>query len=263
MRYLSLGAALAVLMCAAPAMAEGPFDGTWKIDAASAQLPTKPYVMTLADGGYGCTSCVPPYSVPADGAFHAVTGQPYFDEAAVQIVDPQTVKMSFRKSGKLTDTETETVAADGKTMSFDDIDTSAPTGQPLETKGTMTRVADGAAGSHAAAGSWRADKLPTMSDDAMTATITTDGDNFTFSQPTGYHYTAQFGGAAVPIIGDQAGTMTMVAKKGPRTIVETDMRDGKAVSTLTMTAAADGKTIDFVGEDKLRGTTTRFKARRM
>lgn len=263
MRYVYLGAALAVFVCATPAMAEGPFDGNWKIDAASAQLPAKPYVMTLADGVYGCTSCTPPYSVPADGAFHAVTGQPYFDEVAVQIVDPQTMKVSFRKGGKSTDAETDVVAADGKTMTFDDIDTSAPNGQPLETKGTMTRVAAGAAGSHAAAGSWHADTMPTMSDDALTATIATDADSFTFSQPTGYHYTAQFGGPAVPIVGDQAGTMAMVAKRGDRTIVETDMRDGKAVNTLTMTATADGQTIDFVSENKLRGTTTRFKAKRL
>ena len=41
---------------------------------ASAKVSAKPDQVALADGVYGCASCTPPYSVPADGRPHSVAG---------------------------------------------------------------------------------------------------------------------------------------------------------------------------------------------
>lgn len=36
----------------------------------------------------------------ADGVFHKVAGQDYFDEAKVTVVDPMTVRYAYRKGGR-------------------------------------------------------------------------------------------------------------------------------------------------------------------
>src|ERR1700744_1181514 len=66
------------------AMADGPFDGTWKVDMSKVQMPKKPDVLVLKDGMYECKTCVPPVNIKADGQDHAITGHPYLDSIAVQ-----------------------------------------------------------------------------------------------------------------------------------------------------------------------------------
>ncbi len=48
-KSLSAGLCL-LLLCPIGAMAEGPFDGTWKIDMSKVQMPKKPDVLLLKDG---------------------------------------------------------------------------------------------------------------------------------------------------------------------------------------------------------------------
>ena len=78
---------LAVLVAAVPAqvLAAGPFDGTWKIDVGTVQPPTKPKVYLLQGGSYSCRSCAAPFTVPADGAPHAISGNPYVDSVALKV----------------------------------------------------------------------------------------------------------------------------------------------------------------------------------
>ena len=49
-------------------------NGTWKTDKASVKFAGKPDEFSLKDGTYNCTTCIPPLTVAADGAFHAVAG---------------------------------------------------------------------------------------------------------------------------------------------------------------------------------------------
>src|SRR5690348_11141647 len=64
----------------APATAAS-IDGTWKADIDSVQFDQKPDEYLLQAGQYSCKSCVPSYTVPADGAFHPVS-LPYADSIA-------------------------------------------------------------------------------------------------------------------------------------------------------------------------------------
>ncbi|MGN6373945.1 MAG: hypothetical protein ACTHMG_00150 [Sphingomonas sp.] len=260
MRFVHALTAVAAVTIAAPAVAQSQFDGTWKIDTSSAVLPTKPVELSLDGATFSCASCAPAYSVPADGAFHPVAGQPYFDETSVTVVDPNTVKLAYRQKGKPVETLTETVSGDGKTMTYTDVDTSAPSGKPITTEGSLTRLTAGGEGAHAISGSWRNDRITSASDDALTMTIAAKGDTVSFTQPSGYHYTATLGGPPVPIVGDQANTMAAIKKSGPRSITETDSRDGKPVSTWAMTVEPDGKTMQVDSHNLLRGTTSHFKA---
>ena len=76
-----------VLLLSLFAQAQSQFDGTWKIDTNSVQLPTKPDVFLLQNGMYECKSCVPPISIKADGTDQKVTGQPYFDTMSMKVID--------------------------------------------------------------------------------------------------------------------------------------------------------------------------------
>src|SRR5436309_7238993 len=98
------------LLAPLPAFAASPFEGAWKADVSSAQLPTKPDVYQLRKGMYDCKTCVPAVSVKADGMDHAVTGHPYFDMEAVKVVDDHTVEITEKKNGKVVYTGKQMVA---------------------------------------------------------------------------------------------------------------------------------------------------------
>ncbi|WP_174279711.1 hypothetical protein [Sphingomonas bacterium] len=79
-------------LSATPSLAQtSPFDGTWQGDLASAKLPAKPDVFSVADGVFRCSTCTPPVTTPADGRFHAVPSHDYFDEMSVTVDGPTQV----------------------------------------------------------------------------------------------------------------------------------------------------------------------------
>lgn len=254
---------LAALIAAVPvqALAAGPFDGTWKIDVANVAPPTKPNVFLLQGGNYSCRSYAPTFTVPADGAPHAISGNPYVDSVAIKVVDARTVVETETKAGKTQWVYTMGVSADGKSMTTVMVDTSAVNGLPARGTFHQARTEDAPAGAHAVSGTWRTTKYDGFSDSAIVFTLKTDGDSVSFSQPTGQSYTATLGGPAVPYKGDPGITTVSAARSGADTIVETDMRDGKAVSINTM-KTSDGKTMALTFVDKLRGSTQSLTATR-
>ncbi len=70
---------------------------------------------------------------------------------------------------------------------------------------------------------------------------------------------ATLGGPEVPYKGDPGISTVSAARSGADTIVETDMRDGKVVSTNTMTTS-DGKKMALIFVDKLRNSTQKLTA---
>ena len=254
---------LAALLAVAPAqvLAASLFDGTWKINVGTVQPPDKPNVFLLQGGSYSCRSCAPTFTVPADGAAHPIAGNPYVDSVAIKVVDARTVVETQSKAGKAMWTYTMSVSADRRSMTTVMVDTSAANGVPARGTFHQTRTQDSPVGAHAVSGTWRATKYEGFSDSAIVFTLKTDGDSVSFSQPTGQFYMATLGGPAVPYKGDAGITTVSAARSGADTIVETDMRDGKIVSTNTMTTS-DGRTMALTFVDKLRGSTQRFTATR-
>lgn len=103
-----------LLLAPAVALAGSSLDGTWKSRLDSFQISGKPDSFLLADGTFTCSSCNPELKVKADGADHAVTGHAYYDSVTVKVVNPTTIERTYRRGGKVSGTETDTVAADGK-----------------------------------------------------------------------------------------------------------------------------------------------------
>lgn len=251
--------ASALLAAAHPpgANAQSVFDGTWKADTSQDQFSGKPDNSLLKGETYECRSCTTPYKVAADGAFHPVSGQAYFDEAAIKVVDPRTVEMRWRKGGKLLLSETERVSADGRTLTHEGEDLSAPSGGPLRHRGTKTRVGATPVGAHAISGEWREQKGATVSDAALTISFKTVGDALNVSFPTGERYTATPGGPEVPVEGDIGGTKVRVANAGTRAMRFTMRRDGQSVGDGVMAIAADGRTATYNWRNLKTGATSR------
>jgi hypothetical protein len=240
--------------------AQSAFDGTWKFDMKTAKFPEKPDVYLLQDGMYHCKTCAPPVDVKADGQDQKVSGNPYYDTESIKVVDDRTIEEIDKKNGKTVGTSKTWVSADGNTMMFEFSDSSATSGDPVTGKGEETRVAKGPAGSHAISGSWRASKMDTLSDNALSITYKVSGESLSMSSPTGQSYTAKLDGTEAPYKGDPGTTSVSVKRVDKNTMEETDKRDGKVISVAHMTVSADGKTMTVAVDDKLHGTSSQISA---
>lgn len=261
MKKLFLLAALAALLMPVVAAAQSALDGTWKIDMNKVDFPKKPDQFLLQNGTYECKTCTPPYSVKADGTDQAISGHPYVDTIAIQVVNDHEIKETDKKNGKVVGTSTTTVSSDGNTVVFEFSDSSNTNGGPPVTgKGEATLVAKGPAGSHAVSGSWRTTKMESLSDNATTWTYKISGNEITMTNPTGQTYTAKLDGTEAPMKGDPGTTSVQVKLIGKNTLEETDKRDGKPIGVSKMTVAPDGKTAKISFTDMQQNRTIQFAA---
>jgi hypothetical protein len=215
--------------------------GTWKADLTSVKWDSRPDKYLLAGGQYSCETCTPPYSVAADGSFHPVAGQPYFDSESIKIVDQHSVESARKKGDRDVGGATMAVSADGNTLAIDYKDSSTPNAPPTTGHYEATRVAPAPAGAHAISGSWKPSKIANLNQEALTTTYKLDGDMLHMTSPSGVSYDAKVGGPEVPIKGDPAGTTVAVAKAGDNGYQETDKRGGKVVSVATFSVGTDSK----------------------
>ena len=259
MKRLMFLVPLGALLIPNSATAQSPLDGTWKVSLTNVDWSKKPDVFLLDKGMYSCKTCTPPYSIKADGSDQAVTGHPYFDTVAIKVVYDHEIQETDKKGGKTVATSTPTVSADGKTATWSFNDSSNTNGGPPVTgKGESTLVMKGPAGSHAASGSWRITKMADMSDNGLIFSYKVTGDMLTMTSKTGQTYTAKLDGSDAPMKGDPGTTSVSVKMVSKNVIEETDKRDGKAISVMTLTVAPDGKTAKATAIDKLQNRTTTF-----
>jgi len=243
-------------LLAGPALAAGPFDGTWKAQLDTMKFTGKPDVYEIQGGMYKCASCTPPYTVKADGSDQAVSGHSYYDSVAVKVVDAHTVRFDNKLKGKLMSSDTASVSADGGTLT----DVFKDYSGAKEVTGTQTskRVAAGPAGAHALSGSWQVQAIPDLTDNGMTVVYKMTGDGLQMSM-NGQSYDARFDGKKYPVANDPGKTLVALKRVSDTVIEETDTRDGKVTDITRLSVSADGKTLTVVDNDQLRGTTMEFK----
>ena len=250
----------ALLAGAAPAFAQSAFDGTWKGEVSSMKVDAKPDTFAIKGGSYSCSTCIPAYTVKADGTFHAVKGKDYWDDIAVTVVDPAHVRYQYRKGGKVIATTDQSVSADGKTLTNTSSNTNNAAGTLIEATATTTRAAPAPAGAHAVSGSWVAAPASAVSDAGITITLKVEGDTLNLTSPMGETLAAKFGGPAALNVGDPGKTMTKAELLAPNAMKLTDMRAGKVVGITTYTVAADGATLAGAWSDPRDGSKGTFTA---
>ena len=247
-RYISCVLFSAVVLCVpAVSHAQAAFNGTWRIDMATAKFSPKPFTFYIGHGWYHCVSCDTPFTVPADGKEHPVTGQP-FDSINVTIVNPQTISMTEIERRQGVAEQTRTVSANGKTLTVKT--TSHPQNSSKPVTFEVTAKRDGVAPSdvHATSGNWVTPKA-SGSENALLTTYKVTGDQMTMTDPTGDTYTAKFDGQDYPAKGSYGLDAVALKLLNPHSIQETDKLKGKVVETDTMTVSPNGKTMTITATD--------------
>lgn len=236
----------------------GDINGTWKADLSTVQMNAKPDQYLLKDGQFSCSTCTPPITLAADGAFHPVTGRPYADSMSMKADDDHNATRTDKKGDKVTSVVKYSASSDGNTLTIAFNDTSTPNAPPTKGELMETRAAPAPAGANAISGSWTPKSYANINDEALTVTYNVQGDTLHMSSPSGQSYDAKLDGSDTPIKGDTAGTTASVTKSGD-TYTETDKRDGKVVSVATFSVGADGK-LNVTSEDKRNGSTMKYMA---
>ena len=247
-RTLAVVLFLTAMFWAGRALAQSPFDGTWRFDVSKSKPETKPTVVYIAQGWYHCESCVPPYAIKADGTDQPVSDQAV-DTLSVKEVDAKTVAIAGKKDGKAVYEVTATVSADGKTLTMKGVSHPPNSDQPIDFNGTSKRVGTLPSGVHATSGQWLRVKS-SASENGLMTTYKTKGDELTLTRPSGETYTAKFDGAEYPVKGSYGYDTVSLKRLGDRSFEETDKLKGKVVEIDTWTVAGDGKTMSVVAVDK-------------
>ena len=244
----------------APAAAAG-IDGTWKGDVNSVKFEQKPDEYLLQNGKFDCKSCIPPVSIAADGAYHAVANHAYYDQESMKIVDDKTVQQSTKLKGRETGNATFKVSADGNLLTINWKDMSVANAAPNSGSFEEKRVAAAPAGAHALSGSWQPAKIASVNPEAITLTLKADADTLHLSAPTGISYDAKLDGTPTPIKGDPAGATASVKKLSDTSYQETDTAGGTVVNVTTFTLGTDGK-LTIMSVDPRNGSKSTWTANR-
>lgn len=261
MKNLFFVGLLVLLLVPVAAMAQSPFDGTWKWDPSSVQWPEKPDVYLLQNGMFECKTCVPLVNVKADGTDQKVTGDPYRDTVSLKVIDDHNVEETSKKDGKVVASVKRSVSSDGNTLTVNWTYSGNPTGGPQSGSHADKRVAKAPAGANLISGSWHTEKED-QSVESRTWTYKMNGNELTMTNPAGQSYTAKLDGTDAPYKGDPGTTSVSVKMLGKDTLEETAKRDGKVIEIVKLTVSADGKTMKWIVDDKLQGTTAKGAAQK-
>ena len=251
---------LMLMLLPVTALAQSAINGTWKIDLNKLQVDPKPMVFELKDGMFTCSTCDPQYTVKADGQDHKITGDPYADSMSVRLVDANTVERVGKKNGKIAFRDTETVTADGKSVTRKYEGHPEGSDQAVMATGLYSRVGEPEAGSSLISGSWKPEKWESVSDNGLTFSYSMNGDGLNFKASTGENYSAKFDGKDYPFHGDPGTTAVSLKRIDDNTFEETYKRDGEVVGMSHYTISPDGKSITIVSQDMRRGTTDHMVA---
>jgi hypothetical protein len=220
--------------------AQSAFDGVWRPD------PQKPShaeteAAVLANGEYQCPTCMPPYTVKADGHDQPIAGNPYYDSIGIAIIDDRTITKTGKKDGKVAMDSRVTVSADGAGKT--EVQTligMAPV--PIELTAKFSRVSKGAPGSHLVSGSWRMTEMD-VSNHAEDTTFKVSGGALSMSDRMGRSFTAKFDGTPAPYKGSDEFNGVSLKLIDSRTIEESDLNSGKVVKISRWALAPDGQSI--------------------
>ena len=242
----------------AGSLAQSPFDGSWKNEPSKMKRDPKPVVEYIAQGWYHCESCVPPWSVKADGTDQAVSDQDV-DTQNIKVVDANTVAVVGKKDGKVAFEQTATVSADGKTLTVKGVGHPPNGDKPVEYTTILKRVGTSHPDVHATSGKWLV-ASGQASEYAQITTYKVNGDELKMTRPTGESYTAKFDGNDYPVTGSYGYDQVSLKRVSPNSFEETDKLKGKVVEVDTWTVSKDGKTLTVVAVSKPSERTDTFVA---
>jgi hypothetical protein len=244
------------LLAPAILFAQSPFDGTWKTDLDKSKFSPKPIMFSVSNGMYECTSCAPQINVKADGMDQSVTGQAY-DTIAVKEVDPHSIQVVTKKNGKTTLEQTRSASDDGKTLHVKTTGHPPDSDKPVMSESELERIGKAPAGANATSGSWKIKKVK-EEENGLLETYKGNGNELTYSTPTGETWTAKMDGMDNPVKGSNGFDSVSVTQAGNNGIEVSYKRGGQLIEVDKITISADGKTMTNVVEGKLTGRVSTY-----
>jgi hypothetical protein len=240
---------LVLCLVSTDARSQSPFDGTWVIDTGQNEnlASEKPRALSVSNGVFRDGE----RQLTADGSDHKVPATGYWDTVSVRIVDDRTVEIVSKKAGKVTYTETDTVSADGNTLTKVMKDTTEAEAVTFESD--FRRIAPAPAGAHSVSGSWQVFK-ESRSENSTIIKYKCTSQGFSAETPLGEKLEAKFDGKLYEMQDDPGHTMVSVKLINPYTVEQTNVREGKIVFIVTLEVTPDGKTIHATSESKEGGS---------
>src|SRR5262252_8012111 len=240
---------LALCLFSSNALSQSPFDGTWVIDTGKNEslASEKPRVLSVADGVFREND----RQIKADGSDQKVPATGYWDTVSVRIVDDRTVEIISKKAGKVTYTETDTVSAEGNTLTKVMKDITEVEAVTFESD--FRRIAPTPAGAHAVSGSWQVFKL-SRSENSTIIKYKCTSQGFSAETFLGEKLDVKFDGKLYEMEDDPGHTMVSVKLINPYTVEQTNVRDGKVVFIVTLEVTPDGKAIHATSKMKDDGS---------
>lgn len=258
MKRLFIAVLALVTLVPACALAQSPFDGTWKLDPSTLHWSGTPgAVVSIQDGVFEFRAPgEPTLRVKADGADHPVTGFPDYNSVAIELVNDHTVKETDKNDGKVVSTSTISVAADGKTATDAFTDNTGP--KPASGELIVDRVGKPVSGANAVVGRWKRSHFASLTDPSDNLILKVTGDRLSVGNEAGEDsYTVTLGGKPVPFTRNGKPSGTVSAQQfGKNSVRLTYANDGKVTHTMTLKLASDDQSLEMIIHDPRTGATT-------
>jgi hypothetical protein len=253
-----------------PSMSWAQLAGTWVVQPESTTFQKyTPTTLSLDRGVYRRTDCRgDPIDMPADGAFHEVKKQPFFNSMAVRVLNDHRVAIEQKLADKTTWKGAYVVSKSGAEMTLEfENDLAA---KPVT--GALRYVREGAAvgGAHPITGTWRLDKLIRLSPSGSSLTFTLEqsssdqhtDDRFTFLASDGRSAEGKTDVKYYPLQGYLAGATLSVDRLQPEVWKINRNQNGALVELSSAKVSDDGHTMMLRKTDWLCQEMTIFTLRK-
>lgn len=238
--------------------ADRPFDGAWVIQPELTTFGMRSPTLSLERGVFRRSDCKSePIAVPADGAAHAVKGQPLFDAMSVRVLDPKRVEIVETSADKPAWKGLYAVSANGRKMTLEFEDDRAA--RPVTGVLTYMRDGDALAGAHAASGTWRPERLTRLSANGLSITIGMQRkavaqddelaagpnfyDSFTFAGSDGRGADGKLDAHDYALNGYLPGATVALNRLQPNILQFNRAQNGNLVEISRATVSSDGQTM--------------------
>jgi len=223
----------ALTFAAASALAQSPWNGTWKLNQARSHMTGDTYTLTKSGNKYHSDEGSIQYDFACDGKdYPTLAGQTVSCHDTATTLDS-----TYKQNGKVVQTTKRQLDAGGK--SYTSTSTyMRPDGGQTVTKTTHTRVGQGTG----MAGTWKT--ASTSSDHVGTFTMQVNGNSLRYESPEDHAtWEGKLDGTPAPVKGPTIPNGLMVSEKseGSHKMVSEATINGKTIGRTEDTLSADGK----------------------
>jgi len=215
-----------------------------------------PPLISLDHGVYRRIDCRgDPIEMPADGSFHEVKKQPFFNKMSVRVVDGRRIAIEQKLGDKTTWTGTYTVAKSGAEMTLEFENDVAVT--PVTGAIEYVREGTSVAGAHPITGTWNPQKLIRLSPSGVSLTFTLErtatgqdgADSFTFLAGDGRSAEGIADAHDHPLHGTLEGATLSLYHIAPNVWTMNHKQNGTPVEMLSAKVSDDGNTMTLKQTD--------------